>query len=133
MISAIAPVYFTGNWNGYEYKDEFVATAGLDITLDAIAHVLSSYEDSLTKGSFALLVDTNTFNVVALSQSVVDKIYPPTKDGKPVLVSDTLSWSLLDGLASANWGYLRHTVLMNDRGERGHTTNELDVDQPDSS
>jgi hypothetical protein len=134
MISAIAPVYYTGIWRGFEYKDTYIATVGADITLNAIAEVLSNFEDTLADGSFAMLVDSKSFDVIALSQTVVDKIYPrftgnetertvgEDRRNKPYLVSDTIWQSLVQGLESADWELLRQAVLATPRGERGYIT-----------
>mmetsp|Transcript_24207 Transcript_24207/g.39516 ORF Transcript_24207/g.39516 Transcript_24207/m.39516 type:complete len:1286 (+) Transcript_24207:228-4085(+) len=132
LISATAPVYFTGTFNGYEYVDTYLATTGLDIDLTSIASVFADLEDRLALGSFALLVDSQTFKVVSISQSVVQKIFP-TRTGnetsrsedrrnQPYLVSDTIFQPLIDeGVTSANWSLLQQLVLFETkRGERNY-------------
>ncbi|KAL3908152.1 MAG: hypothetical protein SGILL_008594 [Bacillariaceae sp.] len=133
LISALAPVYFTGTFDGYEYNDTYIATAGVDIALASVSSVFGDLENSLTEGSFAFLVDTDTFSAIAISQSVVDKIYPertgfePERDesrrNQTYLVSDTIFQPLVkDGestVDTANWASLQETVLATDPGDRG--------------
>jgi hypothetical protein len=133
LISALAPVYFTGTFDGFEYNDTYIATAGVDIALASVSSVFGDLEDALTEGSFAFLVDTATFSVIAISQSVVEKIYPektgfePERDesrrNQTYLVSDTIFQPLVkDGKStvdSADWAYLQKEVLQIDPGERG--------------
>ncbi|NJK78333.1 MAG: hypothetical protein HC944_06650, partial [Nanoarchaeota archaeon] len=76
LISAVAPIYYTGTFDGYQYNDTYIGTAGVDIALASVSSAFGDLENSLTKGSFAFLVDTQTFSVIAISQSVVEKVYP---------------------------------------------------------
>jgi hypothetical protein len=95
ILSALAPVYYTGTWQNYTYDDTFITTMGLSVELDSIARVLDHYEDTLAKGSFALLVDTETFRVASISQSVVRKIYPPFPNQTSPTLIDIISRSLI--------------------------------------
>ncbi|KAL3922564.1 MAG: hypothetical protein SGILL_002138, partial [Bacillariaceae sp.] len=133
LISALAPVYYTGFFDGYEYNDTYIATAGVDIALSSVSSVFGDLEDSLTEGSFAFLVDTETFSVIAISQAVVDRIYPeltgnePEREenrrGVPYEVGDTIFQPLvIDGessVDSADWAYLQQEVLDTPPGDRG--------------
>eukprot|EP00977_Amphora_coffeiformis_P022174 scaffold10570_cov176-Amphora_coffeaeformis.AAC.24 len=122
LITAQAPVYFSGEFRGYTYDDTYIASTGVDISVASLSSLLEDLEDTLTEGSFAFLVDVNDFNIVTISQSTVEKIYPErtgfeearvtydTADGsiisdrrdKPYLVSDTIHQSPLL-LKNANW------------------------------
>ena len=133
LISALAPVYYTGMFDGYEYNDTYIATAGVDIALASVSAVFGDLEDSLTEGSFAFLVDTDTFSVIAISQSVVDKIYPEltgneperaeNRRGVPYEVGDTIFQPLVkDGestVESADWAGLQEAISATPQGERG--------------
>jgi hypothetical protein len=75
LVSAIAPIYYTGAFRGYQYQDTWVGAVGIDIKVDAISEFLSDIQDKLTDGSFGILVDSN-FNTIVISQEVVRRIYP---------------------------------------------------------
>jgi len=76
MVTAVSFVYHTGTWRGQEYNDDYIAHLGFDILLSSVSEWLGDLEGSLTPGSFAFLVDSKTFKAIAISQSVVEKIYP---------------------------------------------------------
>lgn len=63
MISAMAPVYYTGEWSGYDYNDTFIGAVGVDIALDSIAHVL----DDLEGKSHLLLPNKNSRDIQHVS------------------------------------------------------------------
>jgi hypothetical protein len=136
MISAIAPVYFSGSFMGYEYDDTYIGTVGMDISISAISAFLDVLQDSLTPMSFGMLVD-DSFNTIAISQEVVKRIYPERTgmeeervtyspaDGSIVsdrrnqtyLTSDTIKQDLTK-LDNAEWERLLqevHQVMLGDR------------------
>lgn len=133
LISAVAPIYYTGMFDGNQYNDTYIGTAGVDIALASVSSVFGDLEGSLTEGSFAFLVDTQTFSVIAISQSVVEKIYPDRtgfEEARPddrknqtYLVSDTIFQPLVQNgeslVESADWGSLQEVVLQTGMGERG--------------
>ncbi len=145
MISATAPVYFSGNFGGFTYNDTYVASIGIDITVTAISSLLDIIKSRLTKGSFSLLVDSS-FNSIAISQAVVELIYPKRTgfekervvysdfDGsiindrrnKTYEVSDTMVQSLVK-LKNADWNSLLDFVSHIDRGERDYTTLNITI------
>ena len=75
LITAAAPIYFTGEYHGYTYKDTFIGTTGVDIAVTSVSSYLNVLEDSLTPNSFGVLVDKD-FSTIVISQTVVDRIYP---------------------------------------------------------
>lgn len=107
--------------------------------MDSVSALFTDLEDTLVQGSFGLLVNT-TLSPIAISQSVVEKIYPSrtgmeetrvtyqTSDGSIVddrrnqtyLVSDTLHQGLIQNVPSANWTALAEEVQKVPRGDRGH-------------
>jgi len=76
LISATAPIYYTGKFMNYTYNNTYIAHTGLDISMDSVSALFADLENRLAAGSFALLVNT-TLSPIAISQSVVEKIYPP--------------------------------------------------------
>lgn len=123
----------------FTYNDTYIAHAGLDIPLDSISATFEDLKDSLVDGSFALLVNT-TLSPIAISQSVVEKIYPQltgfeearvtysTADGSLVddrrnqtyLVSDTIHQSLTQNVPSAKWKSLEESIQKVVMGDRGY-------------
>ena len=75
IISALAPVYYTGTIANATFEDAYVASTGLDIHVDSISEMLDIATE-LTKSSFALLVDFD-LDVIVISQDVVEVLYPP--------------------------------------------------------
>ena len=75
MVTAMSFV-FTGTFCGYEYNGEYIAHLGFDNLLTSVSELLSGLKGTLTPGSFAFLVDSNTFKPIIISQTVVEKIYP---------------------------------------------------------
>jgi len=150
LISATTPIYYTGdfsydtndNTTTYTYNDTYIAHAGLDISMDSVSALFEDLRDSLAKGSFALLTNT-TLSPIAISQTVVEQIYPArtgweearvtyqVADGSIVddrrnqtyLVSDTLHQALInENVTSANWTALAEEIAKVERGERGYMT-----------
>lgn len=76
LITAQAPIYYTGDWRGNTYNNTYLASTGVDIAVSAVSTLLKDLEGTISEGSFAFLVDID-FNVVVISQESVDKIYPP--------------------------------------------------------
>lgn len=129
LITAQAPVYFTGEFQGHTYNNTYIASTGVDISVASMSTLLDELEDTLTMGSFAFLVNVQDFRIVAISQSTVEKIYPKltgfedsrvthdTADGSVVgdrrnqtyLVSDTIHQSPVD-LKNADWKSLADRV-----------------------
>ncbi|CAB9510617.1 acid type B receptor subunit 2 [Seminavis robusta] len=149
IITATTPIYYTGPLTYYDdttsttttywYNDTYIAHAGLDIPMDSVSVLLEDLQDTLAEGSFALLTNT-TLSPIAISQSVVEKIYPARTgweesrvtyqlaDGSIVddrrnqtyLVSDTLHQSLTNVTTTANWTALANEIANVPRGGRGY-------------
>jgi hypothetical protein len=138
LVTAMAPVYYTGEWHNYTYKDTYVATVGIDIKIESVASLLSELEGTLTVGSFAFLVDSE-FHMIVISPSTVGKIYPSRTgfeesrvtydalDGSIVedrrnqtyLPSDTILQDLTS-LMNANWKGLKSHILELSPGGQGY-------------
>ena len=104
MITAMAPVYYTGTFTStdsvtgqtttYTYNDTYIASTGVDVSLASLATLLENVQDAFTVGSFAVLVSVRDaydesddgvvangneapqLPVVAISQAVVQRLYP---------------------------------------------------------
>ena len=142
LISAIAPVYYNGTFLNRTYNDEYIASTGVDIEVEAVSTLLDVVKGRLTKGSFGLLVDLE-LNVIVISQDIVEMIYPPLtgyeeeritydlSDGgtsiledrrnQTYLVSDTIIQGL-DQLDNANWASLQVSLAKLERGKRDYST-----------
>jgi hypothetical protein len=132
LISAVAPIYYTGTFEGYQYNDTYIGTAGIDIALKSVSSVFGDLENALTDDSFAFLVDTLTFSVISISQTVVKYIYPERtgfeeerpedRRNQTYNVSDTIFQPLVkngeSSLESADWSYLHQAVLQTGLGGR---------------
>jgi hypothetical protein len=75
LITAMVPMYYTGNWFNYTYNNTYLATIGIDIAIDSVSSLLDELQGTMTAGSFAFLVDSQ-FRIIVISQSTVEKIYP---------------------------------------------------------
>jgi serine/threonine protein kinase len=75
LITAKAPLYYTGEWYDYAYNNTYLATVGIDIAIDAVSGLLDELQGTMSAGSFAFLVDAE-FRIIVISQSAVEKIYP---------------------------------------------------------
>ena len=141
LISALAPVYYTGKFGNNTYNDTYIASTGVDIPVSSVSSLLDVLRDRLTQDSFAILVDSD-FNTIVISQEVVERIYPrrtgfeesrvsyDTRDGSMIgdrrnqtyLVSDTI-FQPLTSLTNANWtgllDFIREDVR---RGDRDYST-----------
>lgn len=144
LITAQAPIYFSGEFQGHVYDNTYIASTGVDISVASMSTLLDELEDTLTEGSFAFLVNVQDFRIVAISQSTVEKIYPKrtgfedsrvtydTADGsllddrrnKTYLVSDTIHQSPVD-LENAEWNVLADSVRALAPGHRDSTV--LDI------
>jgi len=145
LISAIAPVYYNGTFLNRSYNDEYIASTGVDIEVEAVSTLLDVVKGRLTRGSFGLLVDLE-LNVIVISQDVVEMIYPPLtgyeeeritydlSDGgdssttiledrrnQTYLVSDTIIQGLTE-LDNANWASLKASLAKLERGKRDYST-----------
>ena len=139
LITAQAPVYYTGTFKGYEYKDTYIASTGVDIAVSSVSSYLDILQQSLTPNSFGMLVDAD-FHTIVISEYVTQKIYPTytgneesritydpegnivqDRRNKPYLPSDTILQPLVE-LSNADWEGLRNIVRQADRGERDFTT-----------
>eukprot|EP00592_Proboscia_alata_P011203 CAMPEP_0194365924 /NCGR_PEP_ID=MMETSP0174-20130528/13911_1 /TAXON_ID=216777 /ORGANISM="Proboscia alata, Strain PI-D3" /LENGTH=1196 /DNA_ID=CAMNT_0039140815 /DNA_START=168 /DNA_END=3758 /DNA_ORIENTATION=- len=143
LITVSAPIYFTGIFHNYTYNDTYIACTGLDIAVSSVSSLLSVLFDSLTKESFAILVDSK-FNIIVISQPVVEMIYPKRtgfekdrvtyskadgsiiEDRRNVTYrpSDTMFESLTK-LKNADWSALLSTILEIRPGERDFSTLDL--------
>ena len=124
---------------GHKYQDTFVASLGVDMKVSSVSAFLDVLQDSLTRHSFGLLVDSD-FNAIVISREVVRRIYPERTgfeeervtydlvDGSIVqdrrnqtyLPSDTILQDLTK-LENADWVGLRETVRKAAPGEREFT------------
>jgi len=126
-IAAVAPIYFAGKW-GDDQKDEeeLVGATWIDVTMSAIAWVFDDLEDGLCEGSFAVLADVDTFNVIAISESVARMIYPENVTLEDIFGERVDDGSLKGGLPlnnninSSRWDELRDKVQATERGGRDH-------------
>ena len=145
LVSAIAPIYYTGSFRGYEYNDTYVASVGLDISMASISSFLDVLTDSLTPGSFAMLVNSD-LNTIVISQEVVKRIYPERTgmeeerisygpDGVTVLndrrnqtyqPSDTILQGLTK-LDNADWTGLMEQANQVAPGVREYTTMDIQL------
>ena len=137
LITALAPVYLTGNFGNVTYNETYFASAGVDIAVESTSSLLDTLLDTMTASSFAVVADMS-FHVVVISQTVVERLYPTLTgfeearvtysyaDGSIIedrrnqtyRVSDTLHQDLTQ-LENANWQELLRTVKLASRGERG--------------
>ena len=144
LITALAPIYFTGTFRDNVYDDTYLASTGVDIAVSSVSSLLDVLEDRLTDRSFGMLVDVDAFNTIVLGQSVVERVYPPRTgfegsrveysltDGLIVqdrrnqtyLVSDTILQPLTE-LTNADWVGLNEEVKLLLPGERGYSVLDL--------
>ena len=151
LITALAPVYMTGTFGNYTYNDTYIASAGIDIAVSSVSTLLDVLEDSLTDNSFGIIVD-DQFNIIVISQSSVEKIYPPRtgfeesrvvrdlvdpsiiledRRNQTYLVSDTILQPLTN-LTNGDWTNLLRDVQQVTLGQRGYTTLDIITSkQPD--
>ena len=59
-------VSYKGPFRGHEYNDDYISHLGFDILLTSVSEWLSGLEETLTPGSFAFLVDSNTFKAITI-------------------------------------------------------------------
>ena len=143
LISALAPVYYTGIFRNRTYNDEYIASTGLDIEVESVSSLLDVVNGRLTNGSFGLLVDME-LNVIVISQEVVEIIYPSrtgfederiaydVSDGSVLddrrnqtyLVSDTIVQGLTM-LENADWDGLKASLAELKPGERDFSSIEI--------
>jgi serine/threonine protein kinase len=151
LITAMAPIYYTGSFRDYTYNDTYIASTGLDIAVPLVSPLLEVLDDKLTQQSFGILVDATNFATIVITQAVVDMIYPPLTgfeeervtydktDGTVVqdrrnqtyLVSDTILQDLTT-LANANWTGLHADVQALNPGARGYSTMNLTLTNHES-
>jgi tRNA A-37 threonylcarbamoyl transferase component Bud32 len=138
LITAGAPIYFTGYYHNYTYQDTYIGTVGVDIAVASVSSYLNVLQDTLAKGSFGILVD-NDFSTIVISEEVVRLLYPERTgfeesrvaysgiDGTTIvedrrnqtyLPSDTIHQGLTE-LKNANWEGLLKSVRNTARGSRG--------------
>jgi len=140
LITAQAPIYFTGQWHNYTYNDTYVASTGVDLSVEAVSTLLEELEGSLTANSFAFLVDATTFHMIVISQTTVEKMYPSRtgfedsrvtydhtngeiirdRRNETYQVSDTI-FQAPTQLNNANWTALQEKVSALKPGERAYT------------
>lgn len=145
LITAMAPVYFTGTFGNYTYNNTYLASTGLDIAVSSVSTLLDVLENKLTKQSFGMLVDSN-FNTIVISQPVVELVYPERtgfeesrvtrdlQDGSIIddrrnqtyLVSDTILQPLTN-LTNADWDVLLASVQAVQKGGRSFDTISMTV------
>jgi 7 transmembrane sweet-taste receptor of 3 GCPR len=141
LITALAPVYYTGEFQGHVYNNTYIASTGVDISVASLSTLLDELHDTLTFGSFAFLVSVEDFHTIVISQSTVEKVYPRqtgmeegrvTRDvadrsiiltdrrNQTYQVSDTIFQSVTD-LDNANWTNLAVLVQALAPGEHSST------------
>lgn len=76
LITAEAPIYFSGKFGGYTYNDTYIGSTGVDISVESLCLLLHELEGSLTTNSLAILVDSTTFEVIVISEDTMKKVYP---------------------------------------------------------
>lgn len=139
LITAMAPIYFTGNFGNFTYDDTYIASTGVDISVASTSSLLDVLLDRMTAKSFAILTNMN-FDPIVLSQTVVERLYPPLTgfedvrityndvDGsivedrrnKTYRVSDTIHEGLTK-LKNADWDGLLKEVKELRPGGRGYS------------
>ncbi|CAB9523191.1 unknown protein [Seminavis robusta] len=98
IVTAHAPVYYTGEWLGFNYNDTYVGLTGIDLSIDSMSSLLHRLDGTVTEGSFGLVVD-GEFNIYVITQDAVNLIYPERtgfeefrvhrdKDGEGDLIDD---------------------------------------------
>lgn len=137
LITAQAPIYYTGTFEGIVYNDTYIASTGVDISVTSMSTLLQELEGTLTNGSFAFVVDGD-FHMCLISQATVNKVCPERTgmeetrvaydltDGSIIndrrnqtyMVSDTV---LQDptSLTNANWKGFHNQLLHTEAGGRG--------------
>lgn len=152
LITAQAPIYFTGKWQNHTYFNTYIASCGVDLSVEAVSTLLEELDGSLTKNSFACLVDAESFHMIVISQPTVEKIYPPRtgfeesritydhsngevisdRRNQTYLVSDTIFQPLTD-LDNANWTALQETVALLQPGERSYSNLDIQLTGDETS
>ena len=138
LITAQAPIYYTGEFQGYTYDQTYIASTGVDISVDSMASFLDDLEGTLTRGSFAMVVGVDTFATILISQSTVDKLYPrktgreasrvtyakgdgsivSDRRNQPYQVSDTIFQPPTNLTNSPDWKTLASSVQALEPGQR---------------
>lgn len=141
LITAQAPIYITGEFQGYSYNQTYIASTGLDISVASMATFLDDLAGTLTAGSFAVVVGVEDFHTILISQSTVDRLYPQytgmeesrvtyregdgsiVNDGrnKPYKVSDTIFQPPTNLTNSPDWNTLASNVQSLQPGLRSST------------
>jgi hypothetical protein len=139
VISAIAPVYYTGNFSGFYYDDTFMGVLGVDIEVNSVSHFLDALQGTVAPTSFSMLVDAK-FNTIVISRNTTSRIYPERTGMEPERVSYDINGNViadrrnstylpsdtmiqdLTKLQSANWTLLLETIRNEPRGAHGYTT-----------
>ena len=146
IVTALAPVYYTGSWYGFEnaYNDTYLGLTGIDISISSMSSLLHRLDNTVTHGSFGFLVD-DEFNIYVITQDAVNYIYPEytgmeetrvvrdelgqgdivdDRRNQTYLVSDTILQSPTN-LTNANWTKLHQEIYTKEPGRRG--TSEIDI------
>ena len=139
LITATAPVYMYGTFDGVQYNGSYFASCGIDIAVHSVSTLLDVVQNTMTANSFGILVDIN-FNTIVISQPVVDLIYPPRtgfeadrvtydkangqivqdRRNQTYLVSDTILQGLTE-LSNADWKKLNQDVQRVIPGDRQYS------------
>ena len=59
ILTAMAPVYYTGNWQNYTYNDTYLGLVGIDVSVAAFSVNLQHIEGTQPAGSFACIIDAD--------------------------------------------------------------------------
>lgn len=126
MISATAPVYYQGTWEGYDFAQRvWLGTAGMELRLEhAVTEGIlqAKLDDTLTAsgagvagGSFALLVHASSLQVMAVSSQTMRTIgvEPPAQAAAAGEETTTTLPSLLDegfSSTSPHWERLHQAL-----------------------
>ena len=150
LISAVAPIYYTGTFQGHQYNHTYIGGTGVDIAVASVSSYLDVLQGSLTPSSFGILVDSQ-FSTIVISQDVVKKLYPERTgfedlrvtygvDGSIVqdrrnqtyLPSDTILQELTK-LDNADWSGLLNSVQNVAPGERDVATIDITLTGDENS
>lgn len=122
MISAITPVYFDGEFRGHVFRDEYVASTGIDILLMYMEQLVSQLKPSAS--ALPMVLDDQG-HIVSAPPEVVEVIFGQGAtlegtircDGE----GDAMSMQLLScpimTSSSAQWGWLMDRVLSLPKGQ----------------
>jgi serine/threonine protein kinase len=136
LITALGPIYFSGNFNNFTYNETFIGSTGLDINLEAISSIVDVLYDRMTVFSFALIVDID-FNTIVMSPRIVRRLFSSKKNYPDIqqspipeeggnLTDDSINQNLLQ-LDDVIWQDILQEVKKLERGGRGFSIINLKI------